>query len=217
MLPNFEHKLSEIRNDVDSMIEIISESFRLTFEAIERGDKPPITSSARLTHLSYIANSIDNNVVVALALHAPEATELRELIALLKTTNSLMRIASSSKNYQKRMLLVIESGLDISFIKSSINEIHKIILNSLNLLLSILKNFNLDTYRDILVEEEKSDEITSIIQKDILAIVCKDSNLTLEYLKFLNSIKKLERAVDNIQNIAQLILYAKHGGKLELN
>jgi len=217
MLPNFEHKLAEIRNDVNSMIDIISESFKLTFEAIERGDKPSVTSAARLTHLSYIANSIDNNVVVALALHAPEATELRELIALLKTTNSLMRVASSLKNYQKRMIMVIESGLDITFIKSSINELHKIILSSLNLLLSLLKNFNLDTYRDILVEEEKSDEITSIIQKEILSIVCKDSNLTLEYLKFLNSVKKLERAVDNIQNIAQLILYAKHGGKLELN
>lgn len=219
MLPNFQHKKNEIRHDVITMIQIIREAFTLTFGAIEHNEIEKIANlhQTRLGHLSYLANSIDNNVVVALALHAPEAGELRDLIALLKSTANLTRMGASAKSYAKRMKEVIEKGVGLEFTMPFIIQLHKIVLLSLDQLESCVNEFNMELYRSIVIEEEKSDEVSAIIQKEILDTIMKDSQKAPELIKTLGAVSKLERAVDQVEGIVNLLLYAKEGGRIEVN
>jgi phosphate transport system protein len=163
-----------------------------------------------------MADSVDNNIIVALALYAPEAGELRELIAMLKTTNELVRIADASKKFSRGMQEIIETGADISKIKQYIIELHTISIRSIKLVIECFKNFSLDTYRAIHIEEEKSDEIFGIIQKEVLNSISAEE-LTATYIKIIKTIKKHERVTDHCENIARLLHYAKEGGKLSVN
>lgn len=169
-----------------------------------------------LKHLSYMADSVDNNIIVALALYAPEAGELREMIAMLKATNELVRIADASKKFSKGMQEIIEAGVDISDIKQYIMEPHTISIKSIKLVIDSFKSFSLDLYRAIHIEEEKSDEIFGILQKEILSKTGSEES-AVNYIKIIKTIKKHERVTDHCENIAKLIHYAKEGGKLSTN
>ena len=171
MLPNFEQKTNDIRKDIITMAEFVLSSFDEALQGIEDEDISHFKTAreGNLKHLTYMADSVDNNIIVALALYAPEAGELREMIAMLKATNELVRIADASKKFSKGMQEIIEAGVDISDIKQYIMELHTISIKSLKLVIDSFKSFSLDLYRAIHIEEEKSDEIFGILQKEILS------------------------------------------------
>ncbi len=218
MLPNFEQKVNEIRKDIITMGEFVLSSFEESLHGIKEEDVNHFVAAreGNIKHLTYMADSVDNNIIVALALYAPEAGELRELIALLKITNELVRIAEASKKFSRGMQEVIESGADISGIKQYIVELHSVSIMSIKLVIDGFKSFSHDTYRAIHIEEEKSDEIFGIIQKEVLNSLSADE-LTATYIKIIRTIKKHERVTDHCENIAKLLHYAKEGGKISLN
>jgi phosphate transport system protein len=218
MLPNFEQKASDIKKDIITMGEFVLSSFEDSLQGIKEESIEHFRSAreGNIKHLTYMADSVDNNIIVVLALYAPEAGELRELIAMLKTTNELVRIADASKKFSRGMQEIIESGADISKIKQYIMELHTISIRSIKLVIECFKNFSLDTYRAIHIEEEKSDEIFGIIQKEVLNLISAEE-LTATYIKIIKTIKKHERVTDHCENIARLLHYAKEGGKLSVN
>ena len=218
MLPNFEQKTNDIRKDIITMAEFVLSSFDEALQGIEDEDISHFKTArdGNLKHLTYMADSVDNNIIVALALYAPEAGELREMIAMLKATNELVRIADASKKFSKGMQEIIEAGVDISDIKQYIMELHTISIKSIKLVIDSFKSFSLDLYRAIHIEEEKSDEIFGILQKEILSKTGSEES-AVNYIKIIKTIKKHERVTDHCENIAKLIHYAKDGGKLSTN
>ncbi|MGE4398542.1 MAG: phosphate uptake regulator PhoU [Campylobacterales bacterium] len=218
MLPNFEQKANEIRKDIVTMGEFVLSSFEESLQGIKEGniDHLKAAREGNIKHLTYMADSVDNNIIVALALYAPEAGELREMIALLKITNELVRIAEASKKFSRGMQEIVESGSDISGIKQYIIELHSVSIRSIKLVIEGFKSFSQETYRAIHIEEEKSDEIFGIIQKEVLSSLNADE-LTATYIRLMKTIKKHERVTDHCENIAKLLHYAKEGGKISVN
>ncbi len=218
MLPNFEQKANEIRKDIVTMGEFVLSSFEESLQGIKEGniDHLKAAREGNIKHLTYMADSVDNNIIVALALYAPEAGELREMIALLKITNELVRIAEASKKFSRGMQEIVESGSDISGIKQYIIELHSVSIRSIKLVIEGFKSFSQETYRAIHIEEEKSDEIFGIIQKEVLSSLNADE-LTATYIRLIKTIKKHERVTDHCENIAKLLHYAKEGGKISVN
>ncbi len=218
MLPNFEQKANEIRKDIITMGEFVLSSFEESLHGIkeENVDHLKAAREGNIKHLTYMADSVDNNIIVALALYAPEAGELREMIALLKITNELVRIAEASKKFSRGMQEIVESGSDISAIKQYIIELHSVSIRSIKLVIEGFKSFSQETYRAIHIEEEKSDEIFDIIQKEVLNSLNADG-LTGTYIRLIKTIKKHERVTDHCENIAKLLHYAKEGGKISVN
>ncbi|MEF3192426.1 MAG: hypothetical protein K6347_07810 [Campylobacterales bacterium] len=219
MLPKYEQKLREIRNDISTMAEFVLESFKNSYDGVRGHDLTMIDNAKKgqLGNLGYLANSIDNNIIVTFALYTPEAGELRELIALLKATNEMVRMGDAARNYATGMHQILSSNVNITPFQPFILELHSIALRSIELLIKGLADFNHEIYRAILVEEDKSDEILAILNKEIIATVCEDKSLVELYIKILNTVKRLERATDRVASIAKLILYAKEGGRLEFN
>lgn len=218
MLPNFEQKANEIRKDIVTMGEFVLSSFEESLQGIKEGNVDHLKAAreGNIKHLTYMADSVDNNIIVALALYAPEAGELREMIALLKITNELVRIAEASKKFSRGMQEIVESGSDISGIKQYIIELHSVSIRSIKLVIEGFKSFSQETYRAIHIEEEKSDEIFGIIQKEVLSSLNADE-LTATYIRLIKTIKKHERVTDHCENIAKLLHYAKEGGKISVN
>lgn len=216
MLPNFEQKVAEIKKDIITMAEFILSAFEDSLDGIkaENSEKVKVSRDGNVKHLSYMAESVDNNVIVALALYSPEAGELRGLIAMLKTTNELIRIADSFKKYSKSMQEIMESDFDINTIKQYILDLHTISIRSIRQVIECFKSFNMETYRAIHIEEEKSDEIFGIFQKELFANPPADQDKMLMYIKVIKTLKKHERVTDHCENIARLVYFANEGGRL---
>ncbi len=222
MLPRYENKLNEIRGMISVMLSQIIQSSEETLKAFE-------TDNAELYEISrtYIkniqadANKIDNEIIKTFALFGPEADELRLLVAYLKMTNEIDRIGDGLKKYSKRLHDHCMGGCDMSVLTNAIVQLHKTTINALQYISECLHNIDScdadDTYRKVMVEESKNDDLFSLMEKELLNLIIDANELAVEYVRVLGTLRKLERIGDRTVNIASLMLYAQKGGELNLH
>lgn len=60
------------------------------------------------------ANAIDNEIVVTLALFGPEAKDLRKMVAYLKITNEVVKIAENVRSFSKRMAIHLQGDVPLT-------------------------------------------------------------------------------------------------------
>lgn len=221
MLPRYENKLNDIRSMISDLMLQIIRSSEDTLNAFEN-NQSTLFESAR-THLKNLqndANKIDNEIIKTFALFGPEADELRLLVAYLKMTNELDRIGDGMRKYSKRLEEHCKGECDLSVITNTIIQLHKTTLNALQYLYECLKSKELcdaeELYRKVMVEESKNDDLFSIMEKELLTLIITSGDLSVEYVKVLGTLRKLERSGDRAVNIAALLLYAQKGGELHI-
>jgi len=70
-------------------------------------------------------------------------------------------------------------------------------------------------YQRISIEESKTDDLYSMIEKNILQAMNANHNLSLEYFNLLSALRRVERFADRTLSIASILLFAKTGKELE--
>lgn len=217
MLPRYENKINDIQGMITSLLGEIITSSQKSLDAYishESDDFDLVKSELKIIDTQ--ANAIDNEIIKTFALFGPEASELRMLVAYLKMTNELVRIGGGVKKYARRMKEHCESDCDLKPLDNTIVQLHKSSINALQYLLDCFDNFNScnmeDYYRKVMVEESKSDDLFSILEKEIMTLIIGEKELSIEYVKVLGTLRKLERSCDRSVNIANLMLFAKDGG-----
>ncbi|MGD9970040.1 MAG: phosphate uptake regulator PhoU [Sulfuricurvum sp.] len=221
MLPRYETKLNEIRGLISSLVQQIILSSEDTLKAFE-DNEISLYEKARnhLKNLQNDANRIDNEIIKTFALFGPEADELRLLVAYLKMTNELDRIGDGMRKYAKRLEEHCMGGCDLSVLTSVIVQLHKTTLHALKYILECLEGQVQcdaeDLYRKVMVEESKNDDLFSIMEKELLQLILTAGDLSVEYVKVLGTLRKLERTGDRAVNIAALLLFAQKGGELHV-
>ncbi len=165
------------------------------------------------------ANIIDQRIVKIFALFEPEAVELRELVAYLKTTSELVRLSDNIKSFSRRMKSHIAMEADFSNLQEYSSHLAKSAFSSINYAVESLyvrdKEEVTNTYRKVCVEESKTDDLYSILEKNIMADLCKDIEKSTESIEILSTMRKLERMADRSVNITKLMLFARKGGEIK--
>lgn len=221
MLPRYENKLSEIRSMISALLSQIIHCSEETLNAFENNHNE-LYENARnyLKNLQRDANKIDNEIIKTFALFGPEADELRLLVAYLKMTNELDRVGDGMRKYSKRLEEHLSSGCDLSILTNTIIQLHKTTLNALHYIHACMEAKELcdteELYRKVMVEESKNDDLFSIMEKEILTLIITSGELSVEYVKVLGTLRKLERTGDRSVNIAALLLYAQKGGEMQI-
>ena len=165
------------------------------------------------------ANDIDQNILKTFALFEPEAMELRELVAYLKITSELVRLSDNIKSFSKRMKAHINSEVDFTVLQEYSNHLAKSAFSSIVFAIESLhvkdKDEATDLYRKACVEESKTDDLYSILEKNIMADLCKDIENSAQSIEILSTMRKLERMADRSVNITKLMLFARKGGEIK--
>jgi len=220
MLPRYENKINEIQGMLAQLIREVLEAHTKALDAYKSKNTEDFDLvKGILKSIQKEANSIDNEIVKTFALFGPEAQELRLLIAYLKMTNELIRIGEGAKKYAKRMKAHCESDCNLDSIDDAIIKLHTSSINALNHISKCFTNHDVcdytDLYRSVMVEESKCDDLHSILEKEILSRIIIEGELSIEYVKVLSTLRKLERASDHAINIAKLMVYSKEGGEIQ--
>jgi len=220
MLPRYESKINDIQQMLARLISEVIEAHTKALSAytnrkLDEFDEVRII----LKTIQQEANAIDNEIVKTFALFGPEAQELRLLISYLKMTNELIRIGEGAKKYARRMKEHCQSDCELNDLDDIIIKLHQSSINALDFIAVCFNNhedcdYN-DIYRSVMVEESKSDDLHSILEKEILSRIIIEGDLSIEYVKVLSTLRKLERASDHAINIAKLMLYSKEGGEIQ--
>lgn len=221
MLSNFQEKLEQINMMMQNLALKIKKGEELCFEGFNKKDMRVLNQAKdAIKPCKMLANEIDNEIIKALALYGPEATELREMVGYLKITNELVNTAENIKSYIKHNRSLIANEFNIETIELSFVTLHQSALGAIKHMVDMIDLKKSDDeirtlFRSIKVEESKGDDLYSILQKDISEMFLSIDIDPLDYMTLLKLARKLENVSDHAVNIAKLLLFIKTGGELE--
>jgi len=220
MLPRYESKLREIQRMIAEIIQKEVTANRMALDAyIARDVEGFEAATATLKMIESDGNTVDNEIVKTFALFGPEAQELRGLVAYLKMTNELVRIADGTKKYARRIRELMQGEFDFAPIDSAIVQLHKSVVNALSCIFECASNLEHcdveETYRKVMVEESKNDDLFAILEKDIMSQIISGHDFSADYVRMLGTLRKLERVCDRAVNVANLLMFEQKGGQLQ--
>jgi len=221
MLHINEEKLTEVRERTVEILEDLTISQKLALQALETCDSKSFEQvKVPLKQINKKADAIDNLILTVCALYAPEAKDLREMVAFLKITSSLQRIATNEKNYMKNMSICNpQSDEDIKRVIKESLSINRCTIKALDYTIEMIgETEDMDKIKELAakidVEYSKTDDIYSMIEKDVLQIMHQKHELNEAYINLLKYIRKNLKIIDRLEDIVSRLKFARLGGKL---
>jgi phosphate transport system protein len=219
MLKTYEEKLNNIKDEISQLGQEVVDALELSLKALKNKDiaslKDIDLSSKKLNIKS---NEIDNIIVTTLALYSPEAKDLRQLVSYLKISNELVRAGSNVRDFIKMFRKAYSDDLNTSTILEYAIPLQSSALLSLQTTLSMIDETSVkhieEKYHRVIVEESKTDDLYSMIEKNILKLISKNLDLSKEYFDILSALRRLEKTADRAVSIANLLQFAQVGGEM---
>ncbi len=221
MLPGYQEARLSVRADVLSVLEGLATANKEGLEALQAIDAVKLEEArGRLKDISQETEKIDNDIVLIFAKYTPEARDLRELVSYLKITSALNRIRVNINNYLKNMqsMLLEKNEKMMKLIQDSLS-INRCTLNAFDYAIEMLQTFDDNDQvkalaTKISVEYSKTDDIYSLLEKDIIQQIGSTEELAEEYFNLLKYIRKNLKIIDRLESVSDRVIFARMGGKL---
>jgi len=219
MLIRYRAERDKIRSEVIGVVESLREANKRALEALESSDAEALEKAREepIKNLSDKTEKIDNDIVRIFVRFSPEARDLREMVSYLKITSALNRIRTNINNYLKNMqhIVTLDSPDIHQIIKESL-KINRSTLNSFDYILEMLQTFDNNSRvkelaKKIEIEYSKTDDIYSVIEKEVIQKISDSYKEAEEYLKY---IRKNLKIIDKLEAISRRVIFARMGGKL---
>lgn len=219
MLKTYEQKVETITEAICELGRLVLDSNKKALDALKNNNIEALNEiTVPSKKLTIKSNEIDNLIVTTLALYSPEARDLRQMVAYLKITNELIRAGSNTKTFIKGFRRSYSEDINTAAILEYVIPLLKASTQALAITISMIEHNDIQTieenYNRVLVEESKTDDLYSMIEKNILKLISKHLELSKDYFDLLSSFRRLEKIADRASSIANLLLFANLGGEL---
>jgi len=221
MLAGYVEARHEVRDSVLEVLQGLATANKAGLEALKEKDASKLEAARKeLKEISKTTEKIDNDIVLIFAKYTPEARDLREMVSYLKITSALNRIRANINNYLKNMqsMLLEDNAVIVELIQSSL-VINSCTVNAFEYALKMFQTFddndkikNLASKID--VEYSKTDDIYTLLEKEVIQKICGADGLAEEYFNLLKYIRKNLKIIDRLDSMAQRVIFARMGGKL---
>jgi len=221
MLPGYSEARHEVREAVLDTLQGLATANKEGLEALKAKDTNALAQARKnLKEISKTTEKIDNDIVLIFAKYSPEARDLREMVSYLKITSALNRIRANINNYLKNMqgMLLEDNPVMMELIENSL-VINGCTVNAFEFALTMFQTFddndkikNLASKID--VEYSKTDDIYTLLEKEVIQKICGADGLAEEYFNLLKYIRKNLKIIDRLDSMAQRVIFARMGGKL---
>ncbi len=220
MLDKNKQRLEEVRERTSQVLTGLLSSQRLALMALEACDSKSFRKVAvPIKQITQKVEDIDNLILTIFALYTPEAKDLREMVAFLKITSSLQRIATNEKNYIKNMEICNpDTDEELKRVIKESLSINRCTIKALEYTIEMIREVeDKDKIQElsskIAVEYSKTDDIYSMIEKDVLQLMHQTHGLKEEYINILKYIRKNLKIVDRLEDIVSRLIFARIGGR----
>ena len=221
MLTGYSEARHSVRDSVLEVLKGLATANIAGLSALKAKDAQALEKARKnLKDISKTTEKIDNDIVLIFAKFTPEARDLREMVSYLKITSAMNRVRGNINNYLKNMqgMLLEDNATIIELIQSSL-VINTCTVNAFEYTLTMFETFddndkikNLASKID--VEYSKTDDIYTLLEKEVIQKICGADGLAEEYFNLLKYIRKNLKIIDRLDSIAQRIIFARMGGKL---
>ncbi len=221
MLPQYHNARHAVRDTVIDLVKNLKKANEIALEAVESWNIEGLQKArAEIKDFKSITEKIDNDIVIIFAKFTPSARDLREMVSYFKITSALNRIQNNTNSYIKNMQTVLmENNPDLrEFINDSLR-INRCTIKAFEYTIEMLNTFEDDDKikklnSKIAVEQSKTEDIYSLLEKEIVQKMSDADINVQEYFNLLKYFRKNLKIIDRLETIAQRVIFARMGGKL---
>jgi phosphate transport system protein len=215
MLSNFDTNLQSIKKKITNIGDGLVKSNELLLSALGDCDTKKFDEAkSYIKNISSKTDEIDNDIIKVLALYAPEASDLRQVVAYLKITNELSRACSNTRSFIKGFTDVCGS-LDVETINEYTVPMQSSTLKAVKIAVSMINIDDVDEiqelYNEALIEESKADDLYEMVERKLSAQAAESHNFE-KFYKMLRALRKSSKIASRSIGMANLLVYVKIGG-----
>lgn len=210
----FDDDLNRMRGLISEMGGRAEQALLQAMQALSNGD---LELAAKVVKgdkkIDALEAEVERLAVQTIALRAPMADDLREVIAALKIVSVVERIGDYAKNIAKRVALMDQTR--------TIDAVP--LLNSMSLLVVDLIRDALNSFaardkelaRQVTERDKAVDDFYNSIFRTLVTFMMENPRLITESAHLLFIAKNLERMGDHATNIAEMVYYVVTGEHLD--
>ena len=214
------HTLKAFDEDLDRLRALISqmgglaehqirESMRCLVQRDVEGAKKVIADDKKIDELE---RETERRAIETIALRAPMAGDLRDVVAALKIASVVERIGDYAKNIARR----VKELEDVPGIepRSLMPEMARIATEMVHDVLNAFVERDAETALRVVRRDQAVDDFYNSIFRTLLTHMMEDSHNIGPATQLLFVAKHIERVGDHATNIAEMVYYAATGGQI---
>lgn len=210
------HTLKAFDEDLDRLRALISEMGGLAEHAIRESMRclvqRDLDGAARIVEddkkLDALEIETERRAVQLIALRAPMATDLRDVVAAMKISSVVERIGDYAKNIAKRVPLLRDRDIEPL---SLMPEMAKIATEMVHEVLNAFVQRDADAALRVIERDKAVDDFYNSIFRTLLTYMMENPNNIGQSAHLLFIAKNVERVGDHATNIAEMVYYAATG------
>lgn len=184
--------------------------YELALEIVETGDREKALNLIQADEfINRFEEEINDQGQDALALLSPVATDLRVILAGIKTANDLERIGDYAKNIAR---YVIKNGSIPPVILSKVKEIGRLFLIMFEHTMTAYKKRDVQAAYMIAEEDEKINALMNEILEELNTALKSGTEESMDFLiPTIALLRNFERSGDHAKNILEHLIYLEKG------
>lgn len=207
----FNEELEQIRSKVLQMGGVVEDQLRRAIEAFTSRDTELAT---RVVGDDYRVNAleveIDEECTRIVAVRQPAATDLRLVMAVIKTITDLERIGDEAKRVAK--MIVHDRDITVRReIRQEIEHMGSLVRQQLRTVLDAFARTDVKAAIKVHEMDEKVDDKYVAITRQLMTYMAQDAATIPSMLSILWAARAMERMGDRCENIGEYVFYLAYG------
>jgi phosphate transport system protein len=207
----FNEELEEVRGKVLQMGGLVEEQLGNAIRALVEGDrklaKKVVKNDYRVNALEV---DIDEECTRIVARRQPAASDLRLVMAVIKTITDLERIGDEVKRVAKMVVSKMDGALREE-VRQELEHMGLLVREMLRLVLDAFARLDVDTAVQVVKNDDRVDAKYSAITRHLITYMAEDPKSIPTILNILWAARAMERMGDRCGNIAEYIFYLVYG------
>ncbi len=207
----FDADLERIRASVLEMGGLVERQLHDALGGIESGNSDVIAAvTEQELRINQMERSIDEDCCRVLATRAPAATDLRLLIAVLKTITDLERIGDEGEKIAT--IAVHMAGVERPRTRyRELRHIGALVTDMVRGALDAFARLDADLAFKVARRDRTVDEEYEAVQRQCITFMMEDPRTIRRALDVLWVVRSLERIGDHAKNMCEYVIYTVHG------
>jgi phosphate transport system protein len=207
----FNEDLENVRNQVLKMGGMVEVQLSQAVQALVETDAGLAREVVENDHrVNGLEVAIDEECTRIVARRQPAASDLRLVMAIIKTITDLERIGDEAKRVA-RMVADEMSGTLNQEMRQELEHMGSLVRDMLRQVLDAFARMDVDKAVEVVHSDNKVDTKYGSITRNVITYMAEDPRAIPLMLNILWAARAMERMGDRCQNIAEYIFYLVHG------
>lgn len=208
----FDEEMEDLRNQVLKMGGLVEQQINGAIEALQDTDAPDAEKIILRDHkVNALEVAIDEACTQILARRQPAATDLRMVIAVIKTITDLERIGDEAEKIAKMALNLAEEDINFHSRYAGIRHLADQVKRMVHDVLDAYARLDVDAAIKVVRDDDEADKEYQDLIRLLITYMMEDPRRISEVLDVIWAARALERIGDHAKNIGEYVIYLVKG------